>query len=105
MSVTFPPPSQPPCVTAPGLGLKLADAVANVRAVRTRTTLLDEDAKVADRLLSLLDEIPCRGEQVHDANVVATMLEHGIDVLVTVNIADFTRFEHYITLIPLPGVH
>ena len=105
MSVTFPPPSQPPCVTAPGLGLKLADAVANVRAVRTRTTLLDEDAKVADRLLSLLDEILCRGEQVHDANVVATMLEHGIDVLVTVNIADFTRFEHYITLIPLPGVH
>jgi predicted nucleic acid-binding protein len=39
-----------------GLGLKQEDAVANVRAVRTRTTLLSENGKVADCLLDLLDD-------------------------------------------------
>ena len=87
-----------------GLGLKQADALANVRAFRARTSLLIEDSKVADCLLGLLDEIPCGGKQVHDANVVATMLVHGIDSLVTINLADFTRFEHRIRLIPLASV-
>jgi predicted nucleic acid-binding protein len=88
-----------------GLGLKQADALANARAIRSRTSLLGEDAKVADRLLGLLDEIPCTGKQVHDANIVATMIEHGINTLVTINVADFSRFGQHITLIPLPNVN
>jgi predicted nucleic acid-binding protein len=88
-----------------GLGLKQADALANVRALRRRTTLLAEDVGVADRLLSLLDETPCTGKQVHDANVVATMLVHGIDTLITINTADFTRFGRHVRLVPLPGIN
>lgn len=53
------------------------------------------------RLLALLDEIDCGGKQVHDTNIVATMLVHGVDTLATVNTDDFTRFEHLITLIEL----
>jgi predicted nucleic acid-binding protein len=87
-----------------GLGLKQADAVANVRAFRTRTSLLDEDGNVADRLLGLLDEISCGGKQVHDANVVATMLVHGIDTLITINVSDFTRYDHHITVVALSSV-
>jgi predicted nucleic acid-binding protein len=87
-----------------GLDLKQADALANVRAFRTRTSLLVEDSRVADRLLGLLDETPCTGKQVHDANVVATMLVHGIDSLITINVADFARFGHQITVIPLASV-
>src|SRR5262249_12986307 len=87
-----------------GLGLKQADALANVRALRSRTILLAEDTNVAGRLLGMLDEIPCGGKQVHDANVVATMLVHGIDSLITINVADFDRFRQHITLIPLPAV-
>jgi predicted nucleic acid-binding protein len=88
-----------------GLGLKQADAVANVQAFRSRASLLTEDSKVADCLLGLLDEIPCAGKQVHDANVVATMLVHGIGALITMNLADFTRFEHHIKVIPLTSVN
>ena len=84
-----------------GLGLKLADALANVRALRGRTSLLAEDGKVADRLLALLDDIDCGGKQVHDANVVATMLVHGIDTVVTINLDDFTRFARRVRLIGL----
>jgi len=84
-----------------GLGLKLADALANVRALRGRTSLLAEDGKVADRLLALLDDIECGGKQVHDANVVATMLVHGIDAVITINLDDFTRFARHVRLIGL----
>jgi len=81
-----------------GLGMTLADALANVRAFRARTSLLAEDGKVADRLLTLLDDIACGGQQIHDANVVATMLVHGIDTIVTINLVDFTRFERQVGL-------
>lgn len=84
-----------------GLGLKLPEALANVRAVRERTTLLAEDSRVTDRLLSLLADVECAGKQVHDANLVATMLVHGIAAIVTMNLADFARFERHISLIRL----
>jgi predicted nucleic acid-binding protein len=84
-----------------GLGLNLPDALGNVRAIRERTTLLTEDSKVADRLFGLLGDVQCLGKQVHDANLVATMLIHGIDTVVTMNLEDFTRFERYVSLIRL----
>jgi predicted nucleic acid-binding protein len=84
-----------------GLGLSLPDALGNVRAIRERITLLAEDSKVADRLLGLLADIECRGKQVHDANLVATMLVHGIGTVVTMNLEDFTRFERHVSLIRL----
>ena len=75
-----------------GLGLARQDAIANVRALRARLRLLAEDAKVSDRLLELLDGVECAGKQIHDANVVATMLVYGIDTVVTINTRDFARF-------------
>ena len=84
-----------------GLGLTPSDALANVQAIRERTTLLAEDAKVANRLLGLLADVGAGGKQVHDANVVATMLAHGIAVIVTMNLDDFARFGQYVDLIRL----
>ena len=84
-----------------GLGLDLPDALGNVRAIRGRTTLLAENSKVADRLLGLLADVDCRGRQVHDANVVATMLVHGIGTVVTMNLAGFARFQGHVSLIQL----
>lgn len=75
-----------------GLGMDRSAAVANVRALRARLHLLAEDEKVSDQLLELLSTIECTGKQVHDANVVATMLVHGISTIVTMNVDDFTRF-------------
>lgn len=77
-----------------GLGLQQADVVANVRALRARLRLMAEDVRVSDRLLTLLDAVECSGKQVHDANIVATMLVHGVDTLVTSNIDDFRRFNN-----------
>jgi predicted nucleic acid-binding protein len=84
-----------------GLEMAMTDALRNVRAIRGRTTLLAENAKVADRLLGLLADVECRGKQVHDANLVATMLAHGIGSVVTMNVEDFARFERHVSLIRL----
>lgn len=84
-----------------GLGLKPADALSNVRAIRDRAAFLVEDARVTNRLLGLLADVECGGKQVHDANVVATMLAHGVGMVVTMNIADFARFDRYVSLVRL----
>ena len=86
-----------------GLGLTVPDALDNARAFRSRMLLLAEDAKVADRLAELLEESKSSGKQVHDANVVATMLVHGVDLVVTLNTGDFARFGQYVQVSGLPG--
>jgi len=86
-----------------GLGLTVPDALDNARAFRSRLLLLAEDAKVADRLAELLEETKNSGKQVHDANVVATMLVHGVDLVVTLNTGDFARFAQHVQVTGLPG--
>lgn len=84
-----------------GLGMGQADAVANVRALRERLWLMSESEKVCERLLALLESTQCAGKQVHDANVVATMLTHGIDTVVTINVDHFVRYKEHIRVVPL----
>jgi predicted nucleic acid-binding protein len=84
-----------------GLGLKPADAAVNVQAIQERTAFLAEDARVADRLQALLADVECSCKQVHDANVIATMLAHGVGAAVTMNVTDFARFERYVSLVEL----
>jgi hypothetical protein len=56
---------------------------------------------VADRLQALLTDVECSGKQVHDANVVATMLARGVGTVVTMTLADFARFERYVSVVEL----
>jgi predicted nucleic acid-binding protein len=84
-----------------GLGLNLPDALGNVSAIRERTTLLAEDAKVADRLVGRLGALEIRRHHGHDANLVATMLVYGIRTIVTMSIADFARFAGHVATIRL----
>jgi predicted nucleic acid-binding protein len=84
-----------------GLGMKPGAALGNVAAFRSRARLLAEDSKVADHLATLVAETGCGGKQVHDANVAATMLAHGVQALVTINVPDFARFTGHIQVIGL----
>jgi predicted nucleic acid-binding protein len=61
----------------------------------------DEGPHVTARLLELIERIPVRGKQVHDANVVATMLAYDVHNLLTHNTADFARYSDLITVLPL----
>ncbi len=66
-----------------------------------RFHVADERSQVTDKLLMLLDQVPMGGRQVHDANIVATMLVDGIPQLLTNNIEDFPRFSSCIRRLPL----
>ena len=57
--------------------------------------------QVVAQLLALLTEIPVAGRQVHDANIVATMLVYGVRRVLTHNTEDFVRFAAFIEVLPL----
>ena len=61
----------------------------------------EDGPEVTERLLTLVSQVTVEGRQIHDANVVATMLAHGIPRLLTHNTADFARYSAWITLVPL----
>jgi predicted nucleic acid-binding protein len=89
-----------PQATAPAL--PMATAITDVRRFRTAFDVAEEGPNVLDRLLRLLTTHSSSGRQVHDANIVATMLKHSIRRLLTFNAADFRRFVGIIDVEPLP---
>lgn len=87
---------------APGAAPPPIDPILeNVRRIRGGFTLVDENAATIDRLAELLKTIPTQGKQVHDANIVATMLTYGVSTLLTHNTVDFARFTALIRIVPL----
>jgi predicted nucleic acid-binding protein len=79
----------------------LADVLADARRFESRFRVGEDGPLITAEWLQLLAAVPCGGKQVHDANIVATMLVHGIPNLLTHNVADFQRFAAYITVLPL----
>ena len=74
----------------------------------------DRRAKVIERLFVLLPDRPeihtewrslvlacaVSGVQVHDARLVAAMRVHGLDRLLTLNVADFSRYPGIVAVHP-----
>lgn len=79
----------------------VAQVIANVRQLQSQLRIAPDSTPVFAQLLTLLAAVPCGGRQVYDANIVATMLVHGVPNLLTHNTADFVRFSGYIAIIPL----
>jgi hypothetical protein len=46
----------------------------------------------------LVNKVPSGGKQIHNANIVATMLAFDIPQLITYNVVDFQRFAGLITV-------
>ena len=69
--------------------------------IESRFFIAEDGPKVTEKLVSLLREIPSAGKQVHDANIVATMLAHNIPALITHNMSDYARYSGVIEIIPL----
>ena len=76
------------------------EAVAQeVGSMKSLFQIADETEAVRDKLLDLLQQYSTQGKQVHDANIVATMLAYEIDTLLTLNVDDLKRFDDIITLV------
>jgi len=79
--------------------LSIEQVMNQMQIVTTLFRVSDDTEVVTRQLLALLSSYPTRGKQVHDANLVATMLVYGIDTLLTLNVDDLKRFSDKITLI------
>ena len=77
---------------ANGLGLGSDEALSNVEVFRQRLVFFDETEAVSNELRSLIGSCELTGKRIHDANVVATMLTHGLSKLITENQGDFSVF-------------
>ncbi|MDT3739012.1 MAG: PIN domain-containing protein [Candidatus Kapabacteria bacterium] len=63
--------------------------------------VLEDYNTTSEKLFHLAKEYKVIGKQIHDANIVATMLTNGIKSILTHNVADFNRYNKLINIIPL----
>jgi predicted nucleic acid-binding protein len=82
-----------------GRALGLGEAMTDAAVFERRFTILEDGLPVWDQLMDLSRRYSFGGRQVHDANVVATMLAHGERRLLTFNEADFRRFAPLIEIV------
>ena len=74
-------------------------ALNDVSRFASEFEILEDGPSVTATLIALCREIPTGGSQIHDANIVATMLAHGENRLMTFNVADFRRFSNLIEIV------
>ena len=78
--------------------IPMRQALDEVRWMAEAFVILEDNADVSERLFRLCQNYPVGGRQIHDANIVATMLAYGERRLLTFNAADFRRYGDLIEL-------
>lgn len=92
-TVTRPQPWSPP--------VAMDGALRDVEVLEAQFEVLEDGPLVTGALQRLCREVAVGGKQIHDANIVATMLAYGERRLVTFNGADFRRYGVRIDLVDL----
>ena len=77
----------------------LDDALDAANGLISTFEILEDGPAVTEILIALCSDIPVGGRQIHDANIVATMLAYGERRLLTFNNADFRRYGDHIELV------
>ncbi len=72
--------------------------IERVRYLESHFQVADDSAAVTGQLVKLMGDFRIGGKQVHDANIVATMLANDIPCLLTYNVDDFNRFDALIRI-------
>ena len=82
-----------------GKALSLTEAIADTLVFAQRSAVLEDGPPVWEQLIELSRRFTFGGRQVHDANIVATMLAYGERRLLTFNGSDFRRFAELIEIV------
>ncbi len=92
------------CVTRPQTYAKpqpIEIVIERIQGFQDRFQVADDTAQVTAKRLELLLQNSVGGKQIHDANIVATLLTIGVHRLLTHNTKDFERFSQFIQILPL----
>lgn len=76
-----------------GLGLSVPETQTEIIGLKKLFTFLDDTPGIFRRWERLVFVHKVLGKNVHDARLVAAMLEHNITHLLTSNVKDFKRFD------------
>jgi predicted nucleic acid-binding protein len=76
-----------------GFGLSIEATALEIQSIEKVMTFLPDSAQVYSIWRQLAVEKRVQGVQVHDAHLVAAMLAHGLTHILTLNGADFLRFD------------
>jgi predicted nucleic acid-binding protein len=82
-----------------GLGFSVAQTIQELAAIRQHFPLLAETPLYAT-WESLVSTYEVSGKNTHDARLVAAMLRHQVDSILTFNMQDFIRYPHIKVLDP-----
>jgi predicted nucleic acid-binding protein len=83
-----------------GLGLSVAEAEREVRAIEAGMSLLPDSEAVYREWRRIVVKHSVSGVQVHDARLAAAMYIHGVSHILTLNVVDFSRFDGLTALHP-----
>lgn len=84
-----------------GKTFTVEEALATLSTWEKTSILLDENEATVKEWLRLVAKYQVRGKQVHDCNIVAVMLVHGVPRLGTRNATDFERYDEPIAVEPV----
>lgn len=73
----------------------------NIEIFLKEFRVISDHSSVFLKLVELVKTYATAGKQVHDANIVATMLAHHVTHLLTHNLIDFQRFVGIIQVVSL----
>lgn len=71
-----------------------------IDSLLAQTVLLTENESTTKKLIDLGESYQVMGKQIHDANIIAIMLTHGLNRLLTFNPDDFKRFNEIEVILP-----
>ena len=83
-----------------GLGLSVSQADQGILKCLRVFTYLPDQADIFDRWRQLVNQHQVLGKTAHDARLVAALLFHGCDGIVTFNASDFQRYPQLTVLTP-----
>jgi predicted nucleic acid-binding protein len=83
-----------------GLGLTVADAEREVRAIEAGMSFLPDSAAVYREWRRIVLQHSVLGVQVHDARLAAAMYVHRVSHILTLNVTDFSRFSSIMAMHP-----
>ena len=75
-----------------GLGLTVAEAQRQVRAIEAGMSFLPDSEAVYREWRRIVIQYGVMGVQVHDARLAAAMYVHSVSHVLALNVADFSRF-------------
>src|SRR5260221_28230 len=80
-------------VARKGVGVTPAEAGRGGQAIESGMSLLADSEAVYREWRRIVGLYRVSGVQVHDARLAAAMYVHGVEHILTMNIADFSRFK------------